>query len=101
MSVITRKGGKVPVLFRQYLLITFSRAHSAAEAATVQPDRSVSLHSDSVSEGGVDRDGGHAEQVRNLPDASDKSAVGASAFVQILFLCEKRELDVPTTVREA
>lgn len=81
--------------------MTTSEACSAAGAAGVQLDELVPLHLDYVSEGGYDRDGGHAEQLRDLQDSCDQPAGGEYALQQIQSLCKKAGLDVPSIVLKA
>lgn len=76
--------------------MTTSEARNAAEAAGMQLDEPILLHSGNVSEGGDDKDTVPAEQIWDFHDLSDHFAGGVPAVQHIELVREKGGLDVPT-----
>lgn len=79
-SFITREVGKIPVGFGKARSMTLSKAHCAAEATAVQLDEPIPLHSDNISKGGDDGDGGHVEPIWDPQHLIDQYAGGVSAL---------------------
>lgn len=80
--------------------MTMSETRSAFETAGVLLDELASVHPGNFSKGGDDRNGGHAEQICDLPKLSYQTVSSVSGLQQIQRHCSKAELIVPATVFE-
>lgn len=88
-SFITIKVEEVLVAFGKSRLMTMAVACSSTETASVKLDDPAPLLSDSISEGGDDKDGGNEKQIRNLQILIHQSAGCVPALQQIQLTCEK------------